>query len=168
MAAAFAGCSPIIAVDLRPERLALACNLGATHMLNADSGDLVQAILAVIGRGVDFALDTTGRPEVIRQAVEALAYLGTCGIIGEAPSGTELRLPYSGVLIGGRTVRGIVQGDSVPDLFIPALIELYRNGRFPLDRLMAFYPFEQINEAARASEQGEVVKPILRISTQPT
>ncbi|MBV9327633.1 MAG: hypothetical protein JO352_28280 [Chloroflexi bacterium] len=60
----------------------------------------------------------------------------------------------------------IVQGDSVPDLFIPTLIELYRNGRFPLDRLMAFYPFEQINEAARASEHGEVVEPTLRIATQ--
>jgi aryl-alcohol dehydrogenase len=98
--------------------------------------------------------------------VEALAHLGTCGIIGGAPAGTELRLPYSGVLVGGRTVRGIVQGDSVPDLFIPTLIELYRNGRLPLERLVAFYPFEQINEAARASEQGEVVKPVLRIGPQ--
>ena len=92
-----------------------------------------------------------------------------CPLVGREKAlfaGTELCLPYSGVLIGGRTVRGIVPGDSVPDLFIPTLIEHYRNGRLPLDRLMAFYLFEQINEAARASEQGEVVKPILRISNQ--
>jgi aryl-alcohol dehydrogenase len=59
---------------------------------------------------------------------------------------------------------GIVQGDVVSRTFIPELIELYRQGRFPFDRLVKFYPFEQLNEAMADSESGVTIKPILRIS----
>jgi aryl-alcohol dehydrogenase len=162
MAAVVAGCTTIIAIDVKPNRLALARELGATQTLDATTGNLVEAIRASSGGGTDYALDTTGRPEVIRQGMEGLATLGICGVIGGAPPGTELRVPYS-ELLAGRTVRGIVQGDSIPELFIPALIDLYLQGRFPFDRLITFYPFAQINEAAAASEHGETVKPVLRM-----
>jgi aryl-alcohol dehydrogenase len=59
-------------------------------------------------------------------------------------------------------VRGIIEGDSVPDIFIPQLIDLYSQGRFPFDRLLTFYPFDQINQAATDSERGETIKPPLR------
>ncbi len=77
-----------------------------------------------------------------------------------------MRLPYTEMLLGGRSVRGILEGDSVPDRFIPALIELYRQGRFPFDRLVTYYPFAQINEAAADSEAGTTIKPILRFDAQ--
>jgi aryl-alcohol dehydrogenase len=62
----------------------------------------------------------------------------------------------------GRTIRGIIEGDSIPDIFIPQLIELYRQGRFPIDKLITFYPLNEINQAIKDMESGKVVKPVLR------
>ncbi len=86
---------------------------------------------------------------------------GICGVIGVAPLGTEVSLDINGILFG-RTVRGIIEGDSIPDRFIPELIELHRQGRFPFDRLVRFYPFSDIQEAVDATERGEVLKAVLR------
>ena len=65
-------------------------------------------------------------------------------------------------ILFGRTVRGILAGDSIPDLFIPRLIDLYLAGRFPFDRLITFYPLREINQAADDSLRGRVVKLVLR------
>ncbi len=67
-------------------------------------------------------------------------------------------------MTGGRVVRGIVEGDSVPDLFLPRLVDLYERGRFPVDRLMTFYDFDQIEQAARDAESGKAIKSVLRMS----
>ena len=165
MAAIVAGCTTIIAVDVKASRLALARELGATHTLNPAEGDVVDAIRQISGGGVDYALDTSGAgsPAVVSQAVESLAALGTCGLVGGAPAGMEVTLQHW-TLFWGRSVRGIIQGDSNPDLFIPTLIALHTQGRFPFDRLLAFYPLDEINEAAAASTEGHVVKPVIRMS----
>lgn len=161
MAARVAGCATIVAVDLNDTRLALARELGATHTINGKS-DAVAAIQAITGgEGVQYALECTGLPAVVRQATDSLRLTGTCGIIGVSPLGTEVTLDMNGLLFG-RTVRGIIEGDSVPDIFIPQLIELWRQGRFPFDRLITFYPLSQIEEAAHASERGDVLKAVLR------
>lgn len=161
MAAKVVGCTMIIAVDLNPQRLALALELGATHAINAGDGDPVEAVRALTGgEGVQFSLECTGLPKVVRQAVDALRLTGVCGTIGVAPLGTEFSLDMNAILFG-RTVRGIIEGDSVPDIFIPQMIELWRQGRFPFDRLIECYPLSRIEEAARASEAGEVLKAVL-------
>lgn len=160
MAAKVAGCATIIAVDLNDERLALAKELGATHTVNAVN-DPVAAIQSITGEGVQYSLECTGLPAVVRQAVDSLRLTGVCGVIGVSPLGTEITLDMNGLLFG-RTVRGIIEGDSVPDIFIPQLIELWRQGRFPFDRLITFYPLSQIDAAAHASERGEVLKAVLR------
>jgi aryl-alcohol dehydrogenase len=67
------------------------------------------------------------------------------------------------MMSGGRVVRGIVEGDAEPHRFIPELVELHAQGRFPFDRLVRFYDFEDINEAIADGEQGRTVKPIVRI-----
>jgi aryl-alcohol dehydrogenase len=72
-----------------------------------------------------------------------------------------------GSILLGRRIQGIVMGDSVPDVFIPQLIELYRQGRFPFDRLIAFYPFDQINQAIDDMLAKRAVKPILRLRPAP-
>jgi aryl-alcohol dehydrogenase len=77
------------------------------------------------------------------------------------PPGTEVILDMDRIM-NGRMVRGIIEGDSIPDLFIPRLIELFSQGRFPFDRLIHFYPFEEINKAVEDMEKGRVVKPVLR------
>ncbi|MNW06887.1 Aryl-alcohol dehydrogenase [compost metagenome] len=66
-------------------------------------------------------------------------------------------------LLMGRTLRGVIEGDSIPDLFIPELIQLWRQGRFPFERLYSFFDLAQINQAIEAAESGEVLKPILRM-----
>lgn len=161
MAARVVGCATIIAVDLNAQRLELARELGATDVLHAAAGDTVAAIRALTGgEGVQYSLECTGLAKVVRQAVDALRLTGICGTIGVAPLGTEITLDMNAILFG-RTVRGIIEGDSVPELFIPQLIELWRQGRFPFDRLVEYFPLSEIETAAAASERGEVLKAIL-------
>jgi aryl-alcohol dehydrogenase len=67
------------------------------------------------------------------------------------------------LIMNARAVMGILGGDGIPDLFIPRLIELHRQGRFPFDRMITFYPFDEINQAVEDMEKGRVMKPVLRM-----
>ncbi len=163
MAAAVAGCTTIVGVDIKPDRLELARELGATHVVNGAEADAIEEIKGITGGGADYSLDSTGVPAVFRQAVDALAPLGTCGIVGAPPLGTEANLDMNDVMIPGKTVHGIVEGDSIPDIFIPRLIDLHSKGRFPFDRLVKFYDLNQVNEAADEAEEGTTLKPVLRL-----
>ena len=163
LGAVVAGCTTIVAVDLNRDRLALAAELGATHTIDPTQGDPVQTIRdATGGAGADYSLECTGVPQVLRQAFDCLAVPGLCGAVGVAPLGTEVGLDTFTLLVG-RGVRGIIEGDSVPDVFIPAMVELWQQGRFPFDRLIRHYDFAQINEAATDSEKGVTLKPVLRM-----
>jgi aryl-alcohol dehydrogenase len=162
LAAVVCGCTTIIGVDIHPSRLEIARELGATHTVNAAEVNPVEAIRGITGGGADFSLECVGNPRVLRQAVDVLPRLGFCGLLGVVPPGTEVALDMD-LLMNGRTVTGILGGDAIPDLFIPKLIELYRQGRFPFDRLIAFYPFDNINQAAEDMEKGRVIKPVLRL-----
>jgi aryl-alcohol dehydrogenase len=155
------GCTTIIAVDIHPGRLAVAKELGATHTIDASGTDPVAAILELTGGGPEFSLECVGNPAVFRQAVDVLPLLGVCGLLGVVPPGTEVSLNMD-LIMNGRMVRGIIEGDAIPDLFIPKLIELYRQGRFPFDKIMTFYPFKEINKAVEDMEQGRVIKPVLK------
>ncbi|GGF43890.1 aryl-alcohol dehydrogenase [Aliidongia dinghuensis] len=161
MAARIVGAARIIAIDLHPGRLDLAQELGATDLI-AGGSDAAARILELTGCGVDFAIDATGVPAVIEQAVSVLAPRGACGIVGASPAGARLSADLTHLLSGGRHIRGIVEGDSRPDLFIPYLIELHRRGEFPFDRLVRFYDFDDINQAVVDSESGCTIKPIVR------
>jgi aryl-alcohol dehydrogenase len=68
------------------------------------------------------------------------------------------------LMIPGKGIRGILEGESVPDIFIPQLIELNAQGRFPFEKLVKFYTLDQINQAAQDSENGGTIKPIIRLS----
>jgi aryl-alcohol dehydrogenase len=162
MAAKVVGATTIIAVDMKPERLEMARQLGATHTINPAEVDSTEEILRITGYGLNFALDTTGLSKVIRGAVLALAPMGTCGVLGASAPGTEINLDEVHFMSGGRRLMGIVEGESNPDVFIPLMIDLYRRGLFPFDRLVTFYSMEQINEAIHDSESGKSIKPIVR------
>lgn len=164
LAGGIVGAATIVAVDLRPARLQLARELGATHVVDAGAEDAVEAVRAATRGGADFSLEATGSPNVLRQAVDCLAPLGVCGVIGAPAFGTEVTLDVNTILVGGRTVRGVVEGDSVPQVFLPQLVRLWEEGRFPVERLMTFYDFDRIEEAARDGESGVVVKPVLRMA----
>lgn len=163
MAAKVVGATTIIAVDMNDSRLALARELGATHTINPGKVDATEEIMKITGRGLNFALDTTGIPAVVRSAVMSLANVGTCGILGASGPDAELQLNETHFMSGGRRLIGIVEGESNPDTFIPELIELYAKGLFPFDKLVTFYPFAEINTAIHDSESGKTVKPIVRM-----
>jgi len=162
MAARAIGLTTIIAVDLLDERLGLARELGATHTLNPrDEPELVARIKSISASGVNYSFDTTGAARVLRQAVEALAPRGTCGFVGAAALDTEVSLNVMDIMTQGKKLRGIVEGDATPEVFIPQLIALQAQGRFPFEKLIAFYPFDRINDAVHDSETGKVVKAIV-------
>ena len=161
LAAVVCGCTTIIGVDPNPERLKVAVELGATHSINPEKTDPVEAIRELTGGGAQYSLECVGNPAVFRQAVDVLPRLGVCGLTGVVPPGTEVALDMD-LIMNGRTVRGILGGDAIADLFIPKLIELYSQGKFPFDRMITFYPFDEINQAVEAMEQGHVMKPVLK------
>ena len=161
LGAVVCGCTTIIAVDINPDRLEMAKELGATHAVNANEADPVEAVKDITGGGAEFSLECVGNPKVFRQAVDVLPRLGVCGLLGVVPPGTEVALDMD-LIMNGRTVKGILGGDAIADLFIPSLIELYAQGRLPFDKLIAFYPFDEINKAVEDMEAGRVIKPVLR------
>jgi aryl-alcohol dehydrogenase len=162
MAAKIAGAAPIIAVDVNPDRLALAAELGATHTLNGRFEDVAAQIGEITRRGADYVLEVTAIPEMLTLALEVLATKGIAALVGGAPAGTRAQIDMN-TLLNGRTLRGIVQGDAVEKLFIPKLIELHQAGRLPFDRLVRFYDFDEINQAVTDMQDGKVIKPVLRI-----
>lgn len=105
----------------------------------------------------------TGIIPVIRSAVDALRQRGTCGIVGASKPGEELKLDAIDFMQSCKRLRGIVEGDAVADVFIPRLVDLYMQGRFPFDKLVKFYSFEDINKAAEDSAKGGTIKPVIRI-----
>ncbi|MCP5265216.1 MAG: NAD(P)-dependent alcohol dehydrogenase [Burkholderiaceae bacterium] len=164
MAAKAMGAARIIAVDLVDSRLEMAKTLGATHGLNGGrEADVVAAIRQITRGGVHRSLDTTANMRVLRQAVEALRPLGLCGFVGGAAAGSELCVDVRDVMMNGKTIRGIIEGDSNPAELIPRLVGMFRRGDFPMDKLVRFYPFEQIRQAIADSESGETIKAVLRM-----
>jgi len=166
MAAKAAGCTTIIAVDLKDQRIALAKELGATHGVNPSDGtDSVEAIKDITGGGVDFALELTASPKVFRNAVDSLGPLGTVGLIGAAALGTEYTFDMNDVMLPGKTIKGHIEsGNSTPDIFIPRLVALMQQGKFPLEKLVTNYKLEDINTAAHDTEAGVTVKPVVVFS----
>jgi len=163
MAARLVGAARIVAIDVLPSRLALARELGATDTLNANDGELAKALRALVPGGVSFTLNTTSSPEIYTQAIDCLAVRGTAGFV-TSPRG-EWKPPMFSILSGGRKLQGILGGDAAPRFFIPMLIDYYRQGRLPFDRLIRFYRFEDIATAFHDMERGETIKPVLRMES---
>jgi aryl-alcohol dehydrogenase len=161
MAARIVGATRIIAVDVVPSRLQLARELGATDAIDASKGDVAHIIRERTRYGVDFSLNTTRLPPVFTQAIECLAPRGIAGFVG-APLGSWTPDLFQ-ILSGGRTLRGILGGDASPTLFIPLLMDYYRQGRLPFDRLIRFYPLRDIAQAFADCERGDTIKAVLRM-----
>ncbi len=155
MAARLVGANPIIGVDIIPRRLRLALELGATHVINSSRQDVI-SLITDISRGVNYAIDTTGSIEIQQAAIDSLRPKGILALLTGESGGDSL--PQ-----GRRTV-GIIQGDAVPQEFIPKLIRLYMAGKFPFDRLIRFYDFQDINLAIADSKNGKAIKPVLKMN----
>lgn len=163
MAAKIAGCDPIVAVDIHDARLTLAKELGATHALNSTREDPAAALRQLTdGRGVDYALDTSGLTAVMQTALESVAIGGTFAPLAVARHQLTLN-PMRDLIAVNRHIAGVLMGDAVPQSDIPQLIRYYRQGKFPFDKLITFYDFADINQAQADSASGLAIKPVLII-----
>lgn len=161
MAAVTLGVNTVIMVDRLPERLQLARELGATAVIDTGVADAVTAAHEFTGgRGVDATVEATGSPQVLDQAVRALASGGTCAIVGAPRMGTTLPVDIK-FLMRGRRLIGVTQGDSDPQRFLPVVVDLVVRGRLPLEQIIRRYPFRDIEKAANDAASGETIKPVL-------
>ena len=165
MAAKIAGADPIIAVDVNDARLALAKELGATHTFNAKD-DASAKIKELCPAGLGYAFDTTGLKTVIEDAIELLAFKGVFGLVGACSPDQTVEFNELRLMSMGKTVLGILGGDSDLQGFIPELIDYHVKGQFPYEKLIGYFDFDDINNAIEATEKGEIVKPVLRISKE--
>lgn len=162
MAAYASGCTTIVAIDLHANRVAQAQEVGATQGIHGKAEEATEELMGITaGRGVDRILDTTGSPASLGAMAGALAIRGTLGHVGAAAPGTAASFEVGGSLLRGWSFTTIVQGSSVPQVFIPKLIDLWQQGRFPVDKLTKSYGFDDINTAFDDSTSGRVIKPVL-------
>ncbi|MCV7287859.1 NAD(P)-dependent alcohol dehydrogenase [Mycolicibacterium wolinskyi] len=162
MAAVASGAGRIIVADRHTARLDLAVQLGATDVVDVNTSPPVDAVMELTGgAGVGLALESTGSPESMTAAVGALAPLGRAAILGIAPPQAQFRTDAFELLLG-RSVMGSVIGHQAPAVLIPRILRLYRQGRFPIERLTTLYPLESINDAVADVEAGVTVKAVLQ------
>jgi aryl-alcohol dehydrogenase len=163
MAAVVEECKQVIVVEPNAGRRAIAKSVGATHVIDpGQSKDLVAEIIALTGGGVNYAVETSGRAEIAQQAFASLAVRGELALIafyGLTTTAAFSLLDFTGK---GLKVRGVTEGDAVPADFIPRLVDLHMAGRFPLEKLVKYYPLSAINAAVDDQASGAVIKPIVR------
>ena len=162
MAAKAMNVGRIIAVDIFDTRLTEAKALGATDIINSKEADDVPALIqAMTNGGVDYAIVSAPANGLPEQAIRSTGILGHIAIIGGAAH-ADLSM-MNDILVPARQVTGVLQGFSLPKLFIPQLIQLYQQGDFPFDKLVKFYELKDVNQAFEDSLNGTTVKPILRM-----
>ena len=161
LAARVAGCATIIAVDVHHNRLDLALQLGATHAIDATEGGVVEQVRSITGQGASYAVDCTGSPGILRQALDVIAPLGTAAAVGSPPMGSEVNVDIIDLIITGKRLIGVADGWSQPQVLVPRLLQLWQQGRFPIESILQNFSFEDINSAIAASASGEVIKPVL-------
>lgn len=160
MGAKVAGCKNIIAVGGTPDKLVLAKELGATHTINRKEVPDVAAEVFKICGGANLAFETTGAPQMFDIAVASVGTLGKVALCGV---GNKFTFDPMSLIIGSKTIMGSNEGNISYHTFIPQMIEYYKQGKFPFDKLITFYDFKDIEKAFQDSQKGLVVKPILRI-----
>ncbi|WP_158861659.1 NAD(P)-dependent alcohol dehydrogenase [Leifsonia sp. AG29] len=156
MAAKIAGARDIVVVDLHESRLALAEELGATRTIRGDAEDLASAIRNGAD-GVDFSFETTSVTALIGTAIAVLRRPGKAVLVGAGAG----RLDIHPSALTGRTVTFALEGGAIPQLLLPRLIEEWRAGRFPFEKLITTYPLAAVNQAEADSISGKTVKPVL-------
>jgi aryl-alcohol dehydrogenase len=159
MGGRIAGCRTIVAVDPVPQRRALATRMGATAVIDPADGDVEARLVEVTGGGATAAVDTTALPDVIATALTCLRARGTLALVGLGALSAPL--PVGLIMMRGLRVRGVVEGDSDPHVFIPQLAHMWRRGDLPLEELVTTFSFEDFGDAWSSATTGGAVKPVL-------
>ncbi|MEG0250854.1 MAG: NAD(P)-dependent alcohol dehydrogenase [Peptostreptococcus sp.] len=163
MAANLEHCKTIIAVGGNEKSLELAKELGATHTINRKNVNSVpDAVREITAKGVDYSIDTSGVGTMIQHAIDSTAFngsifvLGSSGVIDSFNVGTD-------ILMNMKTLRGTCEGESISQKYIPELVRMYKEGRFPIDKLVKVYEFDDIEKAFEDSHNGKVIKAVVKI-----
>jgi Zn-dependent alcohol dehydrogenase len=156
------GASKVIVIEPNAKRRALALDLGAVAALDPrDGSDMVAAVKEASDGGVDLALDTTAISAVVGTAINCVLPGGSVGLVGIPAPDAAVPVSLLDLLVKNVSLKSIVEGDANPKEFIPRLLALQAQGKFPFERLITKFPFDEINAAMHAAERGEVVKPVL-------
>ncbi|KAJ5965127.1 NAD/NADP dependent alcohol dehydrogenase [Penicillium vulpinum] len=142
MTAKITKCKAIIVVDRIQSRLELAKELGATHTIDTSAADfstLDVAVRSLIPTGASIAVDTTGIPAIIEQSIQSTKFRGKMVLIGAPPFDYKLSFNATEHLNSGRSILGCIEGDCDPRVSIPQMIQWYREGIFPIDRLVQYF-----------------------------
>ena len=161
--AALAGATTIVAVDVDDRKLDWARTVGATHTVNSRTADPVAEIRALTGGyGVDVAIEAVGRPDTYRQAFYARDLAGTVVLVGVPTPEMTLELPFLDVFSRGGALKSSWYGDCLPSRDFPMLIELYRQGRLPLEAFVSeTIGIDDVEAAFGAMRRGEVLRSVV-------
>lgn len=165
-AAKAAGCAHVIGIDVNAEKLALATQMGATAVINAASADAVAEILKIAPKGVDFAVESSGRPVAMAQALSSVRNQGGAAVIvGNAHHGERLELDPKQFNQGKRLL-GTWGGDNVPDRDFPKYVEMIVNKQVNVSPLVGrTYSLDQVNEALADLRTGKAARPIIEMAS---
>lgn len=165
MTAKMEGVDPLIAIDIHDNRIEIAKELGATHTINSSKENVQEKIDEITnGKGLDTSVDTTAVKEVMEQAIDVLNTGGVTSLLAETDNIVEL--DTTNLVIGSKNILGNLIGNTVPQIAVPQMIEAYNQEKFPFDKLVKFYRFDEINDAAEDSGSGETIKPIIIIDEE--
>jgi len=158
-----AGAATAIAADINDSRLKIASSVGATHTLQVSDERFEEQLRAVMPDGADYIIDTTGRIPMVERSIELLAVQGTLGLLASYPLQVKCSFEISRFMTSGRTIQGIMGGGADPRQFIPQLLDYHKQGLFPVDRLIRYYDFADINRAIEDAERGDAIKAVIRM-----
>ena len=164
MAAKIAGCKEIIAVDRVPSRLKIAQELGATKVVDTSESGVSLADEArklVNNQRISYAIETTGNVSVIKDTVQALGHRGKLIQIGIPRPGSDLTLPLSDFYRANKVYESHVLGDTCGQVMVPQMLQWYRDGNFPIEKIVQFIPVQNVMDAFHGMEGGTIIKPVL-------
>jgi aryl-alcohol dehydrogenase len=165
MAARRAGAGAILVADVRDSRLELARELGATAVFNPRSGAMEEWVMAQTGRGVGKLLETSGNPAAFERAIASLRTGGHMAYAILPSPMEEYTLTPMPLFEKAAKFEALSFGNSVPQDLYPRMLEWWRAGEFPVDRLIATFPFVDINLAMERTRTGEVIKAVLMMES---
>ena len=162
LGAVAAGASKIVAVDVNPDKLALARTLGATHVVNGRDADAIDQVKAATGGGVDFAFDFAGSVQALETAYRVTRRGGTTVSAGLPNPKHNFPLPALNLVAEERTVKGSYIGTCVPLRDVPRYVALFQQGKLPVDKLLTGrLKLEEINEGFDRLHAGEAIRQVV-------
>lgn len=160
------GVRQIIAVDIQASKLPVAKEVGATDVVNSrEVGDVVSHIKQLTGgAGADYAVDCSGVPAVIENMLACLGMFGAAAQVGVTPSGAKISVDPLMFLLGSKKYVGCREGDSVPSEYIPKLVQMQKDGQFPVEKIVTVYDYKDFGQALDDLHHGKTVKPVIKWS----